>query len=270
MLIVSKFIDYYDRVGEQYGVDKSIVYQRKTIANPPEWKRKENPDMEVVSQKDMDQISSRLQSVFRYNSFGPNAGELEFPRVTERDEHRVWWMVNFCGQIHILLEIEIAGYQNGKEYISSHSIWLTEDKILETLQEEAKKPIKKAKWGRKGQNEWAESIAVIQKLKSLDYTQYMFERKIPVFAARITSSRWNNTEGHLILNPRLEDLEFWRVKDPFTAFQEIQQYISGVIGTGANEPVVTSDTYKIMAAGFDLKTSFRKDPGKPKPRKQKG
>jgi hypothetical protein len=97
----------------------------------------------------------------------------------------------------------------------------------------------------------------------------MFERKIPVFAFSLTSSRWNNHEGSLVINPNLSAFEFWKVKDPFSAFQEIQQYISGVIGTGGNEPVVTSDTYKIMAAGFDLKTSFRKDPGKPKPRKQK-
>jgi hypothetical protein len=47
--------------------------------------------------------------------------------------------------------------------------------------------------------------------------------------------------------------------DAFTAFQSIQSYISGILGTKENDIIEISNNSKIVKAGFDLKTSFRKD-----------
>lgn len=270
MLIVSKFIDYYDKVGAQYGIDKSIVYQRKEISNPPEWRKRDDPNIDVINKNDILTIQEQFKTIFRYGSFSPNCGEMEFPRTTEWEEHHVWWIVYFCGQPHIVLELQIRGHYEGPTYIGSKSTWLHDPDITKILQEKAKEPEKKkGKYGRRGDNEWLETLSIIERIKGLDFSKFLFEKKIPVFAYRITEPRWTDGTGNLVLNPKLADFEFWRVKDPFTTFQEIQQYISGVIGIGGNEPVVTDDKYKILSAGFDLKTSFRKDPGKPKPRKHK-
>jgi hypothetical protein len=46
------------------------------------------------------------------------------------------------------------------------------------------------------------------------------------------------------------------------AFQEIQMFISGVLGIDENPTVEVSDKDKIISRGFDYKWSFRKEPKK--------
>jgi hypothetical protein len=60
------------------------------------------------------------------------------------------------------------------------------------------------------------------------------------------------------LNPCLNDLQFYKYQDAYSAFQSIQGYISGVLGTTSKPVVEISNNSKIIKAGFDLKTSFRK------------
>lgn len=72
----------------------------------------------------------------------------------------------------------------------------------------------------------------------------------------------NETFG-LIVNPNLSRLQFFKVMDAVTVFQEIYMYLSGVLA-GNNKPVpVVSDDDLIVAKGFD-KWSFRKEPNKGK------
>lgn len=60
-----------------------------------------------------------------------------------------------------------------------------------------------------------------------------------------------------ILNPNLDDFDFQRVKDPYTAFQELYMYLGS---KAAPEKPIPQPTDKVMAEikGFD-KFSFRKD-----------
>lgn len=66
-------------------------------------------------------------------------------------------------------------------------------------------------------------------------------------------------EERLILNPKLKDYRFMKIKDPYTAFQEIHMYLSGVLGNKEKETTSISDKDKIKQKGFD-KWSFRKPP----------
>ncbi|HNC58681.1 MAG TPA: hypothetical protein PLP33_24860 [Leptospiraceae bacterium] len=61
----------------------------------------------------------------------------------------------------------------------------------------------------------------------------------------------------LILNPNLKDLAFFKVKDPYTTFQEISMFVSGVLGNKEDKTLNISDSDKILQLGFDTKTSFR-------------
>ena len=61
---------------------------------------------------------------------------------------------------------------------------------------------------------------------------------------------------------------FYRVKPPAQAFQEIFQYLSGVLGTGQNPMVAISDKNMAKKKGFDDR-SFKKDPGQKKRGKNK-
>lgn len=69
-----------------------------------------------------------------------------------------------------------------------------------------------------------------------------------------------------IANAELKDLGFASVVDPFTAYQEISSYISGVLGVESVEPVVISDKSQLIKKGFDEK-SF-KNRGTKKPRRK--
>jgi hypothetical protein len=60
-----------------------------------------------------------------------------------------------------------------------------------------------------------------------------------------------------IANPQLDKISFQKVLDPFTAFQELEMWIGGVL-TENKETSQVSNDIKIQQAGFDLKTSFRK------------
>ena len=64
----------------------------------------------------------------------------------------------------------------------------------------------------------------------------------------------------IITNPRLADLNFASVLDPFTCFQALSQFIGGVV-PGQQMPMVEiSDKSKIQKKGFDPKYGFRTRP----------
>lgn len=70
-------------------------------------------------------------------------------------------------------------------------------------------------------------------------------------------------------NPaHLKALEFFRVMDPATIHMRLQDWIGGVLPSG-KEAVEISDSSRIVKAGFDRKTSFRRTPGKKRPRKSR-
>lgn len=70
----------------------------------------------------------------------------------------------------------------------------------------------------------------------------------------VTFDPWRECE--VTLTPVLADSQFCKVKDPFSAFQEISMYLGGVIPRQAPELVLISDKDRIAQHGFD-KDSFR-------------
>jgi hypothetical protein len=67
---------------------------------------------------------------------------------------------------------------------------------------------------------------------------------------KITVSLW----------PILKDYKFFKVKDTFTAFQEISMYQFGVLGCTEKDICVVSDKDRLDQRGFDPKYGFRKRP----------
>lgn len=61
-----------------------------------------------------------------------------------------------------------------------------------------------------------------------------------------------------IKNPVLKDIKFARKYDPFTTYQKIEQFISGVMGGRSPKMVEIADIDRLVGHGFDKKTSFRK------------
>ncbi len=85
------------------------------------------------------------------------------------------------------------------------------------------------------------------------------EHKSPIF---VYGKELGGTDRGISLNPLLRPYQFYKIKDPVTAFQDIYMYISGVLGINQKPMVKIDDKYKIAAKGHDGEYSFRKPPGK--------
>lgn len=87
--------------------------------------------------------------------------------------------------------------------------------------------------------------------------------KVPVFTFGIYGMNLeqyiSNTNYKVVLNPSLKNIQFFKVMDPVTVFQEIYMFLSGVLAGNNPEIPKVSDDDLITAKGFD-KWSFRKEP----------
>lgn len=109
--------------------------------------------------------------------------------------------------------------------------------------------------------------AFLDDVAALDCEKYHREYNAPILHVSFVSmdrqsSYQDNTGRHrrmvtMQTNPWLKAIGFQKVKDAFTAYQEIDSYLSGVLGVDANPTVQISDTHRLEGHGFDKKTSFR-------------
>lgn len=88
--------------------------------------------------------------------------------------------------------------------------------------------------------------------------------KTPLFHVPLISSEHRTPQtletlqATFTLNPNLKDLQFQKYKDVYSTFQDLQSYISRILGITTSETIELSDKSKILKAEFDPKISFRK------------
>jgi hypothetical protein len=88
------------------------------------------------------------------------------------------------------------------------------------------------------------------------YQKYFDQYNCPVFIGHLGKEYSN--KGSIVYNCRLQDVEFYRVFDPYQAYQEIRMYLGNI--AWPNKPIPhVSDEDLITAKGFN-KWSFRKCP----------
>ncbi len=195
-----------------------------------------------------------------YNRFAKEA-ELILPRKTD---HPVGtysgelFLLGFCGKIYPLIEIqttdrerriinqkfafnydELIKFKNEKtRYYNLHPLsrWYSRQDEIVDFPKNEKNLIKKffQDWS------WKDD-------------EIFLKNKVPVWVKKLR--HYNKTA---ILNPRLKNYGFDRIKDSFTAFQEISMYLSNIL-VEQKEVAVIEDKFRIEQHGFDLKKSFRKE-----------
>lgn len=84
------------------------------------------------------------------------------------------------------------------------------------------------------------------------------EHQVPLFL--IDNSKEKHDTQVIHLNPNLKKLNFQTFKDTYTTYQDIFQYVSGVLNSRENYMVKITDKDKIAKHGFN-EWSFRKLPG---------
>ena len=225
MRIISKFHDYYDSaIG--YGIDPKLMYKRDTK-----------------------KVSFIIDDVFTHP-------RLETPETPNHDIDI--FHIGFCGKIYPCVSFRRIGSTKKLCVYNSEQY----KKLIRAIKGKVKKtdPRFRKLWGGKKIPEFLDEQTGKESMIDIFY-----KYKVPVFVIRSKqTNKWgtyNRKARTLILNPMLKEYEFYKVFDSYTAFQEINMFMSGVIGMNAPETVEISDKSKIEKKGFD-EWSFRKEPEK--------
>ena len=242
MLILSKYRDYYDSAHNGW-IDKTVVYNRTQVrAKCPE-------------------------DMFSSMSYGMSA-----IRGGVNDYTDNFYVIGFCGKLYPAFRIKWR-HRGGTIDQSFTEIYYDIDEYMSRKQEIKKylgywRDYRPWRGKRVPCTEWGD-----EKIRTMfdtydhkDDPALFRAHNTPIFVATREFDRESMEEDYkpysLLVNAKLEYYEFYRVKGSVEAFQDIQSYISGVLGTPEKEPVPLSDKLKVAVHGFDPKWSFRKEPTK--------
>lgn len=250
MRIISKFTDYYDCV-QAYGQDRSRVYVRN---------------------EEDEELKNRWP----------------FPSVMSFRDSPTWLkqnIIGFCGVIYPCLHVAYTDYDLGRNSAPEHTWWKVEDRYpctfvynLDEMDAFVHQHYKKRHieiyesdenrhlWRYSGcrRKYIKEFFEKVEKVKD-KHAKRFEEHLSPIFVASLhghVRRPWNSDEytdspQKIVWNSSLRELDFMRIKDPYTAYQELSMYMSNM--AFPNKPIPKIDD-KTMAEikGFD-KFSFRKD-----------
>lgn len=224
MKILSKFHDYYDKAC-QWGIDTTQLFIRNTTS--------------IASDK-------RL-----------GYGEL-YTRGIGANSGAIW----FCGKLYPYICVR---------YLQETCVLVKYEYFFDitSFKTYVENAIPKEGWGTGGRFNGglrSEAESVFGERRRCDVDNYLAplaqEHKCPYL--HITGGGNHRHPDEVELYPVLKDYNFQKVKDPYTAFQDIQSYKFGVLGCNENEVVTISDKDRIAGKGFDTKYGFRTRPHKGK------
>jgi hypothetical protein len=221
MLIVSKFHDYYDTaIG--MGVDTECVFERKRH----EEKISKDVDLLTIIDTQKKDINYLIEP----------------------------FLIGFAGEFY-------PGVKVTKTYMEGILLCnedFTTYKLSEwydfLISEDILKPTRKwSYWKDIQTHKNAEEFFNPNSWKT--YEKFFRKYNTPIFALVPHGKKRSGTD--IIVNPVLLWYKFGRIKDAYTAFQDIHMYISGVLGVGERKMIELSDTDKRDKKGFDI-FSFKK------------
>ncbi len=163
-------------------------------------------------------------------------------------------LLGFCGQIYPLIELEKYNRHYNHSY-DTEDYELIERYFVYSFKEFEQKESEWEKFYGNFGYYGRDKIQLKQFFTDWSYqsNDIFLEYKVPTWVIRL-----ERHESKGILNPKLKDYGFDRIKDSFTAFQEISMYLSNIL-VEQKEVAKVADKVRIEKHGFDLKKSFRKE-----------
>ena len=270
MRIRSTFQDYYDGV-QAYGVDTTRTYVRVPKLVPVSEVSCHGPDLNVVEDCSL--------------SWGPEDTLCGLPYHTKISAR----FLGFCGRYYPLLECEQIQHRRVRDgHRIAHQTEVVATAYLHTLDaldeyiaaaELDYSPRNRKRW------RWSYETSVAQLRKAFAYLLDYCDRYehhdtfqdlgAPVYivesVARAAQADYCKrpvqvpetlTYGELVylLNPHLKTLDLPTVVDPYTCYQTIAQYLSGVLGNVESRGAELTDAQQVQRHGFDARCGFRKRP----------
>lgn len=260
MRIISKFRDYYDSI-QAYGQDENVVYVRK-------------------NEQIYDSIDDVLNEYYLRKTDYMGRPSEYFGNCYRNSYRGVdlvgTFSIFFCGERFNVIR---TGYRKKERAIDIHNI----NGVYE----------EKLHYSKEGLDEYIDSLKIQQpriayyekestKRMSADIVEFFgltktspdlhFKFNTPVFVITKLSTKQDPffkyhrtmTATGVDVNPVLKDLDFMKVKDPYTAYQELDMFISGVMGGRSPVMVDVSDEDMKVKKGFGHHYAFKKEPTKHK------
>lgn len=239
MKIVSKFHDYYDSC-LAHGQDNAVVYLRapKTFS----FNDKNNPPIIQELESWVSKLSTRHS---------------DFPFSLSRNKPFDWFVFNklrytvnyitliFSGRAYPAIEVleESSRYP----FTTKTYLWNVDDAI-EYFVSRGQDLKSTSRFARQNRED-----LIRQYYKCIQPNlDWMIENKVTcvLFNKEIT------------VNPSLRDIQFYRVFDAYTCYQELSMWLEGTLSYPQNMMVEIEDKYRIEQHGFDTKYGFRTRPAK--------
>jgi hypothetical protein len=230
MRIISDFHDYYDAV-QATGQDQTLIYSRK--------------------REESELLTFPFPVLTRY--FWRD--EAYRPKVQQ-------YIVGFCGKIYPVVELTPDDVDRAT---ICYGVDEVDDFVARNFRKKAAEEYwaktsarQRRHWNRESpRDSFAKYFTECAEKKDA-FGEIFLARHCPVFIGIPTPRRWKTTAGKIIYNACLKDLEFFRLIDTFTAFQEIAMFLGGLAVPLKEIPSVP-DKIMVGIKGFD-KWSFRKPP----------
>jgi hypothetical protein len=183
------------------------------------------------------------------------------------------YIVGFCGTCYPLLRFSERDPDMPTKSIHTHLYSLQEVKDFARKRLKDKqydrwirnKHVDKRRWGNKDCPSQIERFFQKYDEYNASGCDLFIKHEVPVFVA-------NEDQLTVTYNTcRLHKLDFQRIFDPYSAYQEIQMFVTNDLPVRSNKPTkymgkkmddTVADKDMIVAKGFDLKSSFRKPPSK--------
>lgn len=223
MRIISKTRDYYDAVMKT-GMDREIVYVRET---------------KNVTLKDPIKFGFDTKRTSSYARYGGSASYTV---------HTMF--LGYCGSIYKVYmvtgdEYNVVSYdyQEFKDFMLQHGLGSAYD-------------FSERRW-------WSGRYQEFRDYDTSNLLEFFHQFQTPLFLLNNEHHYRKPDTTVITLGPSLKDIGFQKIKDPYTAYQDIFQYVAGTLNRPEASMVKISDKDKIHKHGFD-KWSFRKMPSKKK------
>ena len=247
MRIVSTFNDYYDSV-QNLGHDKSLTFVRKLHS----YKYTDKKLPQVIADFYTNSYTYQKVNKEYYDSWLFYRSFIVKKIVDNRlltityNFHK--FIVFFCGKMYP----GVKCYYNNGEYGRpiNTTCFYNYESLFQFIQTNEIEINTYRKY----------EIEVDKMLKSL-FEGYK-ENTEWLIANKITIAVIDNKPEEIIINPSLKFYDFYKVQDAYTAFQNIEMYMGGVLPSPPNFMIEVEDKYKITGHGFDPKYGFRKRPNK--------
>ena len=251
-LIAGKIHDYYDSLLKYNSTEGNTFHRTNETITLTVYNRYVNYKGYINETKDDEHVLSALITT---NHFGgerkKKVGKIYFQFYSIS--------ILFCGKMYFGLRCD-KEIPTGLPTKPITTYIYNYDEFLTYCEGEG---IEIKEWSKDDNKKWKKPLFRFERLrdyfKPIDFLDFSITNKL-VIAIVDGSKRTSVCVQPVYLNCSLKEYEFYKVFDPYSAYQELSMFVDGSLTYPGNIPIEIDDKYKITGKGFDPVYGFRTRP----------